>query len=245
MPQTRGVAGQSAPQRLGLRRQRRQRPSLGPAAARRARADARCDWALDLVGAADLARRPLAETSGGERQRLLLAQALLGRPRLLLLDEPLISLDPHHQRAVVELARDAAAGARHRRAVQRARTEPAARRARPRAVSRPRPGRARRGGRGRSPGRCCRASTAPRSTWCGSTAASSSCRAATTSSATPTSTTTASTMFTYDFMQNAFAAAGIVAVVAGWSGYFLVLRARPSPAMRCRMSASPARPARC
>jgi zinc/manganese transport system ATP-binding protein len=62
-------------------------------------------WALDLVGATELARRPLLETSGGERQRLLLAQALLGRPRLLLLDEPLISLDPHHQRVVVELAR--------------------------------------------------------------------------------------------------------------------------------------------
>jgi zinc/manganese transport system ATP-binding protein len=57
------------------------------------------------VGATALARRPLAETSGGERQRLLFAQALLGRPRLLLLDEPLISLDPHHQHAVVELAR--------------------------------------------------------------------------------------------------------------------------------------------
>jgi zinc/manganese transport system ATP-binding protein len=60
---------------------------------------------LDLVGARELARRPLAETSGGERQRLLLAQTLIGRPRLLLLDEPLISLDPHHQHVVVELAK--------------------------------------------------------------------------------------------------------------------------------------------
>ena len=60
-------------------------------------------WALDLVGATDLARRPLAELSGGERQRLLLSQALLGRPKLLLLDEPLVNLDPTHQRGVVEL----------------------------------------------------------------------------------------------------------------------------------------------
>ena len=64
------------------------------------------DWALGMVGAADLASRPFAELSGGERQRLLLAQALLGRPRILLLDEPLISLDPRHQRATVALVRE-------------------------------------------------------------------------------------------------------------------------------------------
>ena len=63
------------------------------------------DWALDQVGALALARRSIAELSGGERQRVLLSQALLGRPRLLLLDEPLISLDPAHQKSVVEIAR--------------------------------------------------------------------------------------------------------------------------------------------
>lgn len=60
---------------------------------------------LEMVGVERLAARPLAQMSGGERQRLLLAQALLGRPRLLLLDEPLISLDPHRQRATVALVR--------------------------------------------------------------------------------------------------------------------------------------------
>ena len=65
---------------------------------------AEVDRVLDLVGSRGLARRPIAEISGGERQRLLLAQALIGRPRLLLLDEPLISLDPNYQREVVELA---------------------------------------------------------------------------------------------------------------------------------------------
>jgi len=63
------------------------------------------DWALDEVGARDLARRSIGELSGGERQLVLLSQALLGRPRLLLLDEPLISLDPAHQKSVVEIAR--------------------------------------------------------------------------------------------------------------------------------------------
>jgi zinc/manganese transport system ATP-binding protein len=63
------------------------------------------DRALELVGAEALAARPLADLSGGERQRILLAQALIGEPRLLLLDEPLISLDPSRQAAVIELVR--------------------------------------------------------------------------------------------------------------------------------------------
>ncbi len=61
--------------------------------------------ALELVEARALAKRRIAEMSGGEVQRLLLAQALLGEPRLLLLDEPLASLDPRHQAAVITLIR--------------------------------------------------------------------------------------------------------------------------------------------
>jgi len=63
------------------------------------------DETLAAVGARDLAERPLSEMSGGERQRLLLAQAFLGEPRLLLLDEPLIGLDYRYQDAVIELVR--------------------------------------------------------------------------------------------------------------------------------------------
>jgi zinc/manganese transport system ATP-binding protein len=63
------------------------------------------DKMLAAVGARDLAERPLSDMSGGERQRLLLAQALFGEPKLLLLDEPLIGLDQRYQEAVVDLIR--------------------------------------------------------------------------------------------------------------------------------------------
>jgi len=60
---------------------------------------------LTTVGARHLAERPLCEMSGGERQRLLLAQALIGAPRLLLLDEPLIGLDAHYQEVAIDFVR--------------------------------------------------------------------------------------------------------------------------------------------
>lgn len=64
---------------------------------------ARVDEVLDEVGAGVLAREPVSTLSGGEQQRLRLAQALVGDPTLLLCDEPLLSLDLQHQRAVAEL----------------------------------------------------------------------------------------------------------------------------------------------
>ena len=67
------------------------------------RARARVDEVIDLVGATAYARRPIGEVSGGEQQRLLIAQALVRRPQLLLLDEPLDSLDLPNQAAIAAL----------------------------------------------------------------------------------------------------------------------------------------------
>ena len=52
---------------------------------------------LDLVGLSSVAHRRLGSFSGGMKQRVLLAQALLGNPSILILDEPTTGLDPEER----------------------------------------------------------------------------------------------------------------------------------------------------
>lgn len=65
----------------------------------------RIQQAIEMVGATAYANRPIGSLSGGEQQRLLIAQALVTRPQILLLDEPLDSLDLYNQQAVSALIR--------------------------------------------------------------------------------------------------------------------------------------------
>jgi zinc/manganese transport system ATP-binding protein len=63
----------------------------------------RVDEILAAVGATSFAHRRLSQLSGGQRQRVAIAEALVGRPKLLILDEPLTALDLRNQREIVML----------------------------------------------------------------------------------------------------------------------------------------------
>jgi zinc/manganese transport system ATP-binding protein len=73
----------------------------GPSARRRR--DITVDRVIGEVGAAHLATAPLGVMSGGELQRLRIAQALASDPTVLLCDEPLLNLDPASSQLVSEL----------------------------------------------------------------------------------------------------------------------------------------------
>lgn len=65
----------------------------------------RAELALEQVGLAGLADRPIHALSGGQKQRLAIAAALASEAELLLLDEPTALLDPDSQREVLALIR--------------------------------------------------------------------------------------------------------------------------------------------
>lgn len=65
-------------------------------------------WA-DRAGLTEKQNLPARQLSGGERQKLALARALITHPKVLFLDEPCASLDGHATRAIESLLRDAAA----------------------------------------------------------------------------------------------------------------------------------------
>lgn len=64
---------------------------------------ARAQEALELLGLADLAERPIGKLSGGQQQKVLLARALAKEPKILLLDEPFSHLDFVARDEVAEL----------------------------------------------------------------------------------------------------------------------------------------------
>ena len=66
----------------------------------------RCHAALDTVGMFELRERALAEVSGGQLQRAVIARALVSDPELLVLDEPTANIDPQGEKSIVDLLSD-------------------------------------------------------------------------------------------------------------------------------------------
>ena len=65
----------------------------------------RIDWALELAGLLERDREPVSRYSGGMKRRLNLAAGLLHRPRLVILDEPTVGVDPQSRNHIFETIR--------------------------------------------------------------------------------------------------------------------------------------------
>jgi ABC-type Mn2+/Zn2+ transport system ATPase subunit len=78
-------------------------PQLGFGKLPGAKEKARAYQALEQVGMRDRAARPIGRLSGGEQQRVFIAQALVSHPRLLILDEPTAGVDREGEESLIRL----------------------------------------------------------------------------------------------------------------------------------------------
>jgi ABC-2 type transport system ATP-binding protein len=68
------------------------------------------DRVLDLVGLADRAKDPVRQYSGGMKRRLNLSAGLIHRPKVILLDEPTLGIDPQARLNILDIIRDGVSG---------------------------------------------------------------------------------------------------------------------------------------